>query len=363
MFATMPQPDSTQHGNFGDCIARNPCGTRVQRKGPVVVADGETTRLEASPRPIHSSGKQPEAGSLNAILREHRVKRLYVPTIAWTGDQVRLLNMAFEKVDVRISKPQQGPQQQGLGNKLDESLDAEQLREDERHWPSSDAIVATRGLLLEGADRQKLAMRALLAEFGFVPSRGTSANGFRSRNVSILKAAKVEFQFGDKTVNHLRPDDIFEMNSGGAQLVAYANFETISIFRKRHSRGRARKLQLIQPAEACEDPYIMGILIGLAQHQQRRDGSQRECEGEGGQRVTLMGIPTREEKRLYVYTTRIPDKFLAKLERPSQRSDCDRVVVKYESISLIEPQRAVRRMWLALRRNLPMLKQPQGWIE
>ncbi|KJK75785.1 hypothetical protein H634G_09149 [Metarhizium anisopliae BRIP 53293] len=357
MFATMPQPDSTQHGNFGDRIARNPCGTRVQRKAPVAAADGETMRLEASPQPIQSSGRQPEAGSLNAILREHRVKRLYVPTIAWTGDQVRLLNMAFEKVDVRISKPQQS-----LGDKLGESVDAEQLREDERHWPSSDAIVATRGLLLEGADRQKLAMRALLAEFGFVPSRGTGANGFRSRNVSILKAAKVEFQFGDKTVNHLRPDDIFEMNSGGVQLVAYANFETISIFRKRHSRGRARKLQLIQPAEACEDPYIMGILIGLAQHQQRRGGSQRECEGEGGQRVTLMGIPTREEKRLYVYTTRIPDKFLAKLERPSQRSDCDRVVVKYESISLIEPQRAVRRMWLALRRNLPMLKQPQGWI-
>lgn len=166
MFATMPQPDSTQHGNFGDCIARNPCGTRVQQKAPVVVADGETMRLEASPQPIHSSGRQPEAGSLNAILREHRVKRLYVPTIAWTGDQVRLLNMAFEKVDVRISKPQQS-----LGDKLGESVDAEQLREDERHWPSSDAIVATRGLLLEGADRQKLAMRALLAEFGFVPSR------------------------------------------------------------------------------------------------------------------------------------------------------------------------------------------------
>ncbi|KAG8415643.1 hypothetical protein J3458_009472 [Metarhizium acridum] len=189
---------------------------------------------------------------------------------------------------------------------------------------------------------------------------GISANGFRSRNVSGLKAGKVEFQFGDKTVNQLRPDGIFETNSGGPQLVAYANFETISTFRKRHSRGRARKLLMIQPAEACEDLYIIGILIGLAQLQRRRSGSREGCEAEGGQRATLMGIPTREAKWLYVYTTRIPDKFLAKLERPSQRSDCDRVVVRYESISLIEPQRAVRRMWLALRRNLPMLEQPRG---
>lgn len=180
-------------------------------------------------------------------------------------------------------------------------------------------------------------------------------HGFRyvDKN-SLTKAGRAEFQFGKKTVDTVRPDAIFETDSETPQIVACAHFETISNLRKKYSRGKAKKLQRIEPADAREDPYIASMLIALAQHQRRLARSREERVDVGGQRVTVLGIPGRAARELNVYTTRIPEEFLVKLERPSQRSDCDRVVICHHSISLTEPQRAAGHLWLALRRNSPI---------
>lgn len=62
----------------------------------------------------------------------------------------------------------------------------------------------------------------------------------------------------------------------------------------------------------------------------------------GRQRVTVLGIPGGAARELYVYTTRIPEEFVAKLERPSQRSDCDGVAICHHSISLKGNRELVR---------------------
>ncbi|GAB0141849.1 hypothetical protein EsHS_00002422 [Epichloe bromicola] len=228
----------------------------MERNVPVAADRKEIIYPGASPRPVGKPSRQPETGSLNAILREHSRERLYVRTIAWTGRQVRMLNMAFEKTDADATTQgtHQKPDDEGGG-----CLDGEQPNANEYRCMKSNTVRTIKAIetlmkecvekqVGECAEMQKAAMRTLLAEFGFKSAGKGSVgeHGFRYVDKNgLTKAGRAEFQFGKKTVDTVRPDAVFETNSRGLQLVAYAYFETISNSRKRYSRGKAKKLQRI----------------------------------------------------------------------------------------------------------------------
>ena len=72
-------------------------------------------------------------------------------------------------------------------------------------------------------------------------------------------------------------------------------------------RGK-KALRAIQPEQECEDPYVVSILIGLAQEQVAR--------GQPDHVVWVVSLDGPGAEALYIYWAEISAAFLRKLERP-----------------------------------------------
>jgi hypothetical protein len=91
----------------------------------------------------------------------------------------------------------------------------------------------------------------------------------------------------------LATDGVFSSNSVTPSL-AYITFDNIQSLRKKHVytppykianvpglRLRQKRLDSLTPQNPAEDPYVVAILIALAQEQQRRLQQQEGSQGEG----------------------------------------------------------------------------------
>lgn len=114
-----------------------------------------------------------------------------------------------------------------------------------------------------------------------------------------------------------------------------------------------KKERAIQPEKVCEDPYIVSILIALAQEQAARERLARgdDRSDSSAHVVHAIGLPGIRAKEVYFYRASIPSAFLRKLEWPSEASEGGWVMVRYRRISLIKPQRAAARLWRLLSKN------------
>lgn len=109
----------------------------------------------------------------------------------------------------------------------------------------------------------------------------------------------LSFYFRLQPVASVWTEGVFSRNSTGPSL-AYVTFDGIQSRRSKfvhNSAGKAfnepvfrtcdKKLRSLQPENTVEDPYIMGILIALAQ-EQRRHRQRNEQQGEEAAECSIM---------------------------------------------------------------------------
>lgn len=175
-----------------------------------------------------------------------------------------------------------------------------------------------------------------------------------------VKENEVAFQFGGQCVDKWRTNGLFGRGGHRGRCMAYINFDTISRLRvmyvdRRWHAGlpeeRKQKKLSMKPAAPCEEPYVVDLLICLAQEQAALGGE--ENEDEGGWWAHVWGLEGARARRGFLYTAWIPKAFLDKLERPWEAVQCERVVIIYEAIKLDrrKPEETARQLWHSFKRN------------
>ncbi|QKX61151.1 uncharacterized protein TRUGW13939_08298 [Talaromyces rugulosus] len=273
-----------------------------------------------------------QPGSIQALLRDHCRVRLYVPPIAWTSKQLRLLNCQFVLQDGRRTRP--APLNSGL------------------HDDGSSAA--------GGVAQRKLGRTTRAATY--LTRTGT----LTTKNPKCLA-----FYFDCRPVARVSSDLVFSSNSVTPSL-AYITFDKIQSLRKRHVhvlsskkinapvlRIRQKKLNSLEPQNLAEDPYIVGILIALAQEQRWLREQQQGLQGQDTDVITsnqveevpavitssvaksscsfkvqVLALQGIAAGALYVYTANIPSEFLDKFEEPSRFSPSSPLVITYDIIPL-----------------------------
>ncbi|PYI34803.1 hypothetical protein BP00DRAFT_389474 [Aspergillus indologenus CBS 114.80] len=213
------------------------------------------SRARVDPQPTTRGPVEPN--SIEAILRHHSRDRLYVPPVAWTSMQLRLLNCRFTRQQAGPLKEQvkDPPQSQRIGS------DPPVRNSRRRHTPSD-------------------LCRSLLACW---PS--TEVADYRSYE-------RLPFYFRRQPAANVWTEGVFSRKSAPPSL-AYVTFDGIRSHRSNYVHNspakpfnepvtniRNRKLRSLQPLKTVEDPYIMGVLIALAQAQWRQQQAGTEQHGD-----------------------------------------------------------------------------------
>ncbi|OJJ69495.1 hypothetical protein ASPBRDRAFT_57159 [Aspergillus brasiliensis CBS 101740] len=206
-----------------------------------------------SARPRGHSRPQPttrwsiEPNSIDSIIRNNSRDRLYVPPVAWTSKHLQHLNCGFILQKGQIKE----------------------RRESQADPPVHDLRKPN---MPSGLRRTSLACRP-------------SADVTDSHSHEHLS-----FYFRRQPAATVWTEGVFSRNCAGPSL-AYVTFDGIQARRSKYvhnSPGKTfnepvfrtcdKKLRSLQPANTVEDPYIMGILIALAQeqwrHRQRNEDTQ-----------------------------------------------------------------------------------------
>ncbi|KAB8262533.1 hypothetical protein BDV32DRAFT_147456 [Aspergillus pseudonomiae] len=267
-----------------------------------------------------------EPNSIQSMIRDNSRDRLYVPPEAWTLRQLRLLNCRFT-----VQKKRQ----------LKESLQSQVMLADSpvqdfRNTPSNLPRAMTQFGGRRTLEVKKSALKEILGAYVLSGYPFTSA-GSQSQ------------LFGRRAYSPATPPPFNE-----------PVFNT-----------RDKKLWSLQPANPVEDPYIMGILIALAQAQWRH--RQRNGQhGEGGHttkgtsprtpspphcstgrsppdrgqglRVNVLATSGVEDDCLYVYTASISAAILGKFDEPWRSSSNVPVVVAYYRIPPKSPIKPLNRL-------------------
>ncbi|KAJ5253819.1 hypothetical protein N7524_010999 [Penicillium chrysogenum] len=114
-------------------------------------------------------------------------------------------------------------------------------------------------------------------------------------NVYVSDSECLPFYFNRRAAVKLSTDGVFSNNSVAPSL-AYITFDKIQSLRKKHVymppykrvneivnapglRVRQKRLDSLEPQNPAEDPYIVAILIALAQEQRRRRQQQEGSQG------------------------------------------------------------------------------------
>ena len=126
--------------------------THHQPQSPCSLSEARGSRLP-HPALFHITIRPPQPGSIQAIIREQCRSRLYVPPIAWTSNQPRLLGCRFV-----FKQPQvRGQKQDDAGNK------------NATQQPQERLVAATRLARPGMASWRKVAVGELLEAFNIRP--------------------------------------------------------------------------------------------------------------------------------------------------------------------------------------------------
>lgn len=90
------------------------------------------------------------------------------------------------------------------------------------------------------------------------------------------------------------------------------------------ARRRVKLLRALVPEDPCQDPYIAGVLIALAQEQRFTERGSTNGNGSLGSAAssaplqTLVASGPRDHEWLYIYTSKVSPEFLDRLDYPSR---------------------------------------------
>ncbi|TWU72924.1 hypothetical protein ED733_000603 [Metarhizium rileyi] len=308
--------------------------------------------------PTHSSAESLVHGSLRDAIRQHPTQRLWVPSVAWIGLHLDILNVRFK---ARKSKSRRRANwKTDASNGLDEcrqsgdnnTIDA--IEHGHSHPRNENSSRAADSLQVVDEDKQFSIMSEILEVCGF------SSDCFSSNWIGL--------DYDGKRAQHLWVNLLFtEQNE--INLLAYIHLATLQRMREIYihksnplnvkrrkiptpnepvAEIRKKKLNRIKPAVETEDPQIASTLIALAQEQQRRRRELGETAGarytSSPERVFAIAFPVTPAPVMYFYEATIPYEFLQRLERPRETMACAGFTISYRSISLTVPMKALMRL-------------------
>ncbi|KAH6851066.1 hypothetical protein B0I37DRAFT_353453 [Chaetomium sp. MPI-CAGE-AT-0009] len=176
----------------------------------------------------------------------------------------------------------------------------------------------------------------------------------------------------DRSVADVKVDAVFHTDSKDSpkNLVVCLHLESVECLRKDRYRKwdsatnipladrRRRKLRLLRPADAAEDPYLVAVLIAMAQAKRMVQAQQPTTPSEPPRsdetpvsaetmptafKVHLLVLPSQQPAELYLYQATIPSAFLDKFEKSSCSSPCGPIRILYDKFPLQHPQRLVEQ--------------------
>ncbi|KFZ23199.1 hypothetical protein V502_02329 [Pseudogymnoascus sp. VKM F-4520 (FW-2644)] len=324
---------------------------------------------------LNAASNAPESNSINAIIREHYRRRLYVQPALWTPKQPELLGCKFAS---KIIPP---------GRRCKKKKPAKLVDVD---FPS---LSKETGAIYGHAVRAAAQLR-----------KSCTLEATDSAIRQLLAACKIEylgshellsFQFGHHVID-LRTDGLFASTCTTPSL-AYINLDAFHSFRneciRRKFLGRSahrrkgtqnspvarlidKTRRCLQPEKEAEEPYIVAVLIALAQQQRRQHQQRKNRFGGSGEissarqsnvyaiprpgeqdnplfsksfKVRLLAVTGTIAPKLYLYAARIPSQFLDKFDLPSKSSPSGPISISYYSVPLPNPGKLPKKLYCALR--------------
>ncbi|KAK0701334.1 hypothetical protein B0H67DRAFT_558795 [Lasiosphaeris hirsuta] len=205
----------------------------------------------APPPNRHNEPDEPEAVSINQILRRHSRDRLFVHPLHWTSQQVVLLECHFAQKTVKVPP----------------ALHAQ--------FPEPLHFAADR--LWQACLAKKRILHDLLEDY----------------NLQRHHSSSLPFRFGRQEVTRVATHGVFSPASSTSsaappklaclELAAVQERRNDSVLRRPGNDVIAVNLQLkhqhrLRPANKVEDPYIVATLVALAQEQHLQDPTRPACE-------------------------------------------------------------------------------------
>ncbi|KAK5651149.1 hypothetical protein OQA88_13243 [Cercophora sp. LCS_1] len=278
-----------------------------------------TSKRATAPSPV-SLSRSPEPSSIDDILRSHSRDRLYILPLQWTAQHLDLLGCLFVLDEV----PK--PTDEGYRDNL-----------------PAYRILANNLLRLSITEFKTTVIQAHLRDYNIIyrkkvlpPRPPPSADDFGSRPVVKLPTNGVFSLSGTDSVAPVMAylDLEFVRSRRNASIkVSGSNRPNPPIARLR------RKIQRrLNPIREAEDPYIVAVLVALAQAVARDSSVLAASQGEevapgATTKVYLLARPS-DHPGLYFYKAHFPRAFLDRLDMPSHHFPSNAVRISYHVIPL-----------------------------
>ncbi|KAI1765860.1 hypothetical protein GGR53DRAFT_247066 [Hypoxylon sp. FL1150] len=298
--------------------------------------------------PLALRCQPPHPLSVNGLIRKHCQDRLYVHPVKWTAQHLELLGYQF----VRES------------NKKLRDHRHQRRRQKSLRLPSEAKIRATINHLRGPSIRDS--KTTIVPEF------------LKTCNTIQLDKFRLPFEFKRRTITTLPVSGIFAHRRSAISLV-YLDLECCVASKRDRSIGlsmsgnldgpvwRMKQTQQrqLQPPNEAEDPYVVSVLIALAQILQYKPRPQNrsvndpdECLESAPTKLDPTTLPrqaatdfkvqvlalARDAASLYLYTARIPSVSLDMLNEPSNHHDANVVLISYHVVQLTDCEKSVQNI-------------------
>ncbi|KAJ4221595.1 hypothetical protein NW759_006841 [Fusarium solani] len=254
----------------------------------------------------------PRPASLRDIIRQHPRERLLVQPLEWTARHLELLHCSFEEEKLEEGDPEK-----------EEVLDnnGEDVQVPDANEPGKKKPVdrwARTAERLATYEMKTAAMKKLLAErdgpLKFLRPFGYFCFGFEHE--FRLHGAV----FAERAPGTQAP--IFAFMQRG--MIKIQREGVFSLPRPRRPNPPAeliRKLRLkqLEPSDPWCDPYILAVLVGLAQSQAQSRSLEKDLDGKGRPdafKVCAVLVDETNTDTMGFYTATISTEFLSKFEYP-----------------------------------------------
>ncbi|KAK4075266.1 hypothetical protein Purlil1_12696 [Purpureocillium lilacinum] len=256
--------------------------TPLKRKAQADSQDSSNTSKRACPSrrdghrnahcaPRYASYDAPEAGSLADIMRKNCRDRLYLPPVLWT--QKHLTHLGCKVVAEELPKSTRSGHSKPLALQVSRGGRA-----------TVKVINNTHQWAVRAVER--------LCKSCVVEARASAVQDILAAcNMHISRSSSPSLYFGPTAIE-LSVHAAFASEPGSSSSVAYIDIELLRLRREDYVRRRyapriveeenktrdnspvceliQKKVRRAQPKDQLEDPYVVAILIALAQHQYRR---------------------------------------------------------------------------------------------
>lgn len=260
----LPHPPQRRRAYY-DVGLHIPCDFQaISQVHATYLCANEEDVTSSPPTPTPQS---PSTSSLDDLIRQHR-GRLYVHPLQWTSQHLHILGCQFVTQSWGLSPPLE---------EITPSDPNQDLRPRHTVIVSPDARKALKLLWSEINNKtvQRLAMDYLMAAYGFVYRKQPSSSGH-----DLLPLG-----YGTRAVASLKVDRVFSHSSASAAYLDLDHLESLrtdTVYTSWHRKLFMKwpnnkpvemilqtKLRRIQPSTPQYDPFILAVLVALAQGRRR----------------------------------------------------------------------------------------------